>query len=172
MVLTRGNEGRIGGEGYGMATISGPLTGDDKTTTVQALQGALMDLIDLSLVAKQSHWNVIGSHFRPIHLQLDEVTDLAREHADTVAERIVALGANPDGRAATIGKSTKLPQPELGWIEDGKVVATFTDLLDGISRRMRERIDATEEPDQVTQDILIAVTQDIEKQRWMFQAQR
>ncbi|WP_336209009.1 Dps family protein [Nonomuraea sp. LPB2021202275-12-8] len=167
-----GNEGLFGGEEYDMATISGPISGDDKNTTVQALQGALTDLIDLSLVAKQSHWNVIGSHFRPIHLQLDELTDLAREHADTVAERIVALGANPDGRAATTAKSTKLAQLELGWIEDGKVVATMTDTLDGISKRMRERIDATEEPDQVSQDILIAVTQDIEKQRWMFQAQR
>jgi starvation-inducible DNA-binding protein len=170
--VTSGNEGRIGGEGEDMATISGPLSGDDKTTTVQALQGALIDLIDLSLVAKQSHWNVIGSHFRPIHRQLDKVTDLARKHADTVAERLSALGANADGRAATVAKSTKLPQPELGWIEDGKVVATLTDLLDGISRRLRERIDATEEPDLVTQDILIAVARDIEQQHWMFQAQR
>ncbi|WP_049577941.1 Dps family protein [Nonomuraea sp. SBT364] len=155
-----------------MSTISGPLKGDAQKTTAQALQGALVDLIDLSLVAKQAHWNVIGPHFRPIHLQLDELTDLARTHADTVAERLVALGVSPDGRAAAVAKSTKLQQPEYGWIEDGKVVATMTDILDGISKRMRERIDLTEEPDQVTQDILIAVTQEVEKQRWMFQAQR
>ncbi|MEU4574051.1 Dps family protein [Nonomuraea sp. ATR24] len=155
-----------------MSTISGPIKGDAQKTTAQALQGALIDLIDLSLVAKQAHWNVIGSHFRPIHLQLDELTDLARQHTDVVAERLVALGVSPDGRAATVAKATKLPQPEHGWIEDGKVVATITDVLDGISKRMRERIDATEEPDQVSQDILIAVTQDVEKQRWMFQAQR
>ncbi|PZG11317.1 Dps family protein [Nonomuraea aridisoli] len=155
-----------------MATITGPLSGDARNTVAEALQGSLVDLIDLSLVAKQAHWNLIGSHFRPIHLQLDEVTDLARQHMDAIAERAVAIGVNPDGRAATVARSTKLAQPDGGWIEDGKVVATFTDILDGISKRMYERIRAVEEPDPVTQDLLIAVAQDIDKQHWMFQAQR
>jgi len=155
-----------------MATITGPISGDARNTVAEALQGSLVDLIDLSLVAKQAHWNLIGSHFRPIHLQLDEVTDLARQHMDAIAERAVAIGVNPDGRSATVARSTKLAQPDGGWIEDGKVVATFTDILDGISKRMYERIRAVEEPDPVTQDLLIAVAQDIDKQHWMFQAQR
>ncbi|MFE3448049.1 Dps family protein [Nonomuraea sp. NPDC059194] len=155
-----------------MATITGPLSGEARKVVAEALQGALVDLIDLSLVAKQAHWNVIGAHFRPLHLQLDELVAVAREHADTVAERAVALGINPDGRSATIAGSTKLQQPEQGWIEDGKVVATFTDILEGVTKRMRERVAATDEPDPVTQDLLIAVTQDVEKQHWMFQAQR
>ncbi|MEV4571877.1 DNA starvation/stationary phase protection protein [Nonomuraea jabiensis] len=154
-----------------MAMITGPLSGDAKDTVAEALQGALVDLIDLSLVAKQAHWNLIGPHFRPIHLQLDELTDLARTHMDTIAERAVALGINPDGRSATVARSTKLQQPESGWIEDGKVVATITDVLQGVSRRMHERVRATDEPDPVTQDLLIAVAQDIDKQHWMFQAQ-
>ncbi|TMR11701.1 DNA starvation/stationary phase protection protein [Nonomuraea turkmeniaca] len=153
-----------------MATITGPLSGDAKNTVADALQGALVDLIDLSLVAKQAHWNLIGSHFRSIHLQLDKVTDLARTHMDTIAERAVALGVNPDGRAATIAKSTRLAQLESGWVEDGKVLATIIDILDGISRRMYERVRATDEPDPVSQDLLIAVAQDIDKQHWMFQA--
>ena len=155
-----------------MATITGPLSGDAKNTVATALQGALVDLIDLSLLAKQMHWNLTGPHFRQIHLQLDELTALAREHADTIAERAVALGISPDGRAATVAKSTKLSQPENGWIEDGKVVATMTDILESIGNRMRERIAATDEPDPVSQDLLIAVAQDIDKQHWMFQAQR
>ncbi|MFD1535925.1 Dps family protein [Nonomuraea guangzhouensis] len=154
-----------------MATITGPLSGEAKNTVATALQGALVDLIDLSLLAKQMHWNLTGPHFRPIHLQLDELTALAREHADTIAERAVALGLSPDGRAATVAKSTKLAQPENGWIEDGKVVATMTDILESIGNRMRERIAATDEPDPVSQDRLIAVAQDIDKQHWMFQAQ-
>ncbi|MFG2072632.1 starvation-inducible DNA-binding protein [Nonomuraea maritima] len=155
-----------------MATITGPLSGEARNTVAEALQGALVDLIDLSLVAKQAHWNLIGSHFRPIHLQLDELTDLARQHMDTIAERAVAVGVNPDGRSATVARSTKLSQPDGGWIEDGKVVATITDTLDGISKRMYERIRAVDEPDPVTQDLLIAIAQDIDKQHWMFQAQR
>ncbi|MBF8192786.1 DNA starvation/stationary phase protection protein [Nonomuraea sp. K274] len=155
-----------------MAAITGPISGDAKNVVADALQGALVDLIDLSLVAKQAHWNLIGSHFRPIHLQLDEVTELARTHMDSIAERAVALGINPDGRSATVARSTKLGQLESGWLEDGKVVATITDILDGISKRMHERVRTTDEPDPVTQDLLIAVAQDVDKQHWMFQAQR
>lgn len=154
-----------------MAVITSPLADDARKVTGEALQGALVDLLDLSLVAKQAHWNLIGPHFRPIHLQLDELTDLARTHMDTIAERAVALGINPDGRSTTVARSTKLQQPESGWIEDGKVVATITGLLDGVSKRMHERVRATDEPDPVTQDLLIAVAQEIDKQHWMFQAQ-
>ncbi|MEV0229057.1 DNA starvation/stationary phase protection protein [Nonomuraea sp. NPDC050786] len=153
-----------------MAVITGPLAGEAKNTVAEALQGALVDLIDLSLVAKQAHWNLIGPHFRSIHLQLDELTDLARTHMDTVAERAVAIGANPDGRSATVARATKLQQPESGWLEDGKVVAMITGLLDGVSKRMHERVRTTEEADPVSQDLLIAVAQDIDKQHWMFQA--
>jgi DNA-binding ferritin-like protein len=51
------------------------------------LQATLVELIDLSLLGKQLHWNVVGPLFRPLHLQLDELIDAWRELADTVAER-------------------------------------------------------------------------------------
>ncbi|MFG1701751.1 Dps family protein [Nonomuraea sp. M3C6] len=154
-----------------MATITGPLSGDAKNTVAEALQGALVDLIDLALIAKQAHWNLIGAHFRPIHLQLDELTSMARAHMDTIAERTVAIGVNPDGRVATVARTTKLPQLEGNWLDDGKVVATMTDVLGMVSKRMHERVRATDEPDPVSQDLLISVAQDIDKQHWMFQAQ-
>ena len=36
------------------------------------LQATLVELLDLTLVGKQLHWNVVGTLFRPLHLQLDE----------------------------------------------------------------------------------------------------
>ncbi|WP_425301687.1 hypothetical protein [Nocardia farcinica] len=36
---------------------------------------------------------------------------------------------------------------------------------------MRERIEATDTADPVTQDLFIEITAELEKQRWMFQAQ-
>src|SRR5579875_1352545 len=92
---TRTNLGRTerpGKGGAAMTVIDGPLTESDTTVTGEALQGALVDLLDLSLVAKQAHWNLYGPRFRSIHLQLDEVVATARTYADTVAERAAALG--------------------------------------------------------------------------------
>ncbi|POX43673.1 Dps family protein, partial [Streptomyces sp. Ru72] len=89
-----------------MYVVKSPLPDTDLKTVSEALQGALVDLLDLSLVAKQIHWNIIGPRFRSIHLQLDEVVDTARRHSDTVAERASALGVPPDGRAATVAQSS------------------------------------------------------------------
>jgi starvation-inducible DNA-binding protein len=155
-----------------MAQITSPLSSDRQKITGEALQGALVDLLDLSLVGKQAHWNLIGRNFRSLHLQLDEIVGIARNRADDAAERAVALGVNPDGRAATVARDSQVPQLGAGYIEDGQVLAAFTDLLGAMISRMRERVDATEEADPVTQDLLIAITQDLEKQHWMIQAQR
>lgn len=155
-----------------MATISSPLSEEARKVTGDALQGALVDLVDLSLQAKQAHWNLTGRHFRSLHLQLDEVVDLARNHMDVVAERAVAIGANPDGRAETVAKGAHTDQLPDGYLKDTDVVAAFVRLLADIIKRFRERIADTDEPDPVTQDLLIAAAQDLEQQHWMFQAQK
>ena len=155
-----------------MATISSPLSDEARKVTGDALQGAVVDLIDLSLQAKQAHWNLVGPHFRSLHLQLDEVVDIARQHTDTLAERAIAIGANPDGRAETVAKSTPGDQVPDGYLKDRDVVAAFVALLGRIAERLRVRIVETAEPDPVTQDLLIAAAQDIEQQHWMFQAQQ
>jgi len=72
----------------------------DREAVGTELQATLTLLIDLSLLGKQAHWNVVGPHFRPLHLHLDEMVDAWREAADAVAERAVALGCAPDGRGA------------------------------------------------------------------------
>jgi starvation-inducible DNA-binding protein len=155
-----------------MTTIKSPLTDDARKATGTVLQESLVDLIDLHLLAKQAHWNLTGRNFRSIHLQLDEVVDLAREHADEVAERAVAIGVNPDGRARTVAEHSKLHQLESGFLSDDKVVAAVTDMLGEISRRFHDRIEATDDTDLVSQDLLIAAAQDIDKQHWMFAVQR
>ncbi|GAA2575629.1 DNA starvation/stationary phase protection protein [Actinomadura fulvescens] len=154
-----------------MATVKSPLSETAQKTTGEALQGALVDLLDLSLVGKQAHWNITGRHFKQVHEHLDEVVDLARQYADTVAERAVAIGVNPDGRVRTLADRTAVPQLEAGWIADDKVVAAITDALAQIITRFRERIEATDEADPVTQDIFITLTAELEKQHWMFSVQ-
>src|SRR6476646_10234505 len=75
-----------------------------------SLQRVLVDLIELHLQGKQAHWNVVGTNFRDLHLQLDELVDFAREASDTVAERMRALDAVPDGRSDTVASGTTLPR--------------------------------------------------------------
>jgi starvation-inducible DNA-binding protein len=155
-----------------MATVTSPLADDARKVTGEALQGSLVDLIDLSLVAKQAHWNLTGRNFRSLHLQLDEVVTLARAQMDIMAERAIAIGVNPDGRAATVARDTQLSQPGDGYVKDEAVVTTFTSLLAGISQRFRERLSSVEEADPVTENLLEDTLHELEKMHWMFQAQK
>jgi starvation-inducible DNA-binding protein len=154
-----------------MYVVKSPLSEADLKTVSGALQGALVDLVDLSLVAKQIHWNVVGPRFRSIHLQLDEVVATARTHSDTVAERAATLGVSPDGRAATVASGSGIGKVPEGWVKDTDAVGTLVDALSAVIARMRVRVEATGEPDPVTQDIFIQITADLEKHHWMFQAE-
>ncbi|WP_405602769.1 DNA starvation/stationary phase protection protein [Streptomyces sp. NBC_01410] len=154
-----------------MSVVKSSLSEADLKTVGDALRGALVDLVDLALVAKQVHWNVVGPRFRSVHLQLDEVVDTARQHSDTVAERASAIGVTPDGRAATVAAQSAIGAVPEGWIKDGDAVRTLVDALGAVIGRMRERIDVTADPDPVSQDVLIGLTADLEKHAWMFQAE-
>lgn len=134
------------------------------------LQDLLVDLVALSLDGKQLHWHVTGPLFRPVHEQLDEVVDVARTAADDVAERAVALGEPVDARPATVAKEHHLPELPEGWIDAGDAVARFVESLDGIIARARVAITALE-VDLVSQDLVIGIVHELEKQRWMLHAQ-
>ena len=155
-----------------MGTVTSPLADDARKVTGEALQGALVDLIDLSLVAKQAHWNLTGRNFRSLHLQLDELVALAREQLDIMAERAIAIGVNPDGRAATVARDTGIEQFDAGYVKDEKVVTIFTGILAAVGQRFRERLGSVKEADPVTENLFEDTLHELEKMHWMFQVQK
>ena len=135
------------------------------------LQAVLVTLTDLSLAGKQAHWNLVGREFRSLHLFLDELVDAWRAASDGVAERAVALGYQPDGRAQTIATSSILsPLPE-GQILDEDVIRLFTELLTNAIGDIRERMDRLEDVDTVTADLLHGIVRGLEENVWMVRAQ-
>ncbi len=139
--------------------------------TVAALQSCLYDLIDLSLQGKAAHWNVLGTNFRSVHLQLDEIIDSARVASDEVAERIVTLGISPDGRAGQIAANSRLAPFPNGLQDVPSTVTVFSDRLAKTIEGLRQAIEATSESDPVSQDLLIGTSAALEKHLWMLQAQ-
>ena len=137
----------------------------------QELQATLHELVNLSLIGKQLHWAVVGPLFRSLHLQLDELVDSWRELADTVAERAVALGFVPDGQAQTVAAASQLVPVAQGPIEDHLVVRELTHRLADVSERVREQMNRLGEADLASQDVLIEVVRELEKQQWMLRVQ-
>ncbi|SNX65376.1 starvation-inducible DNA-binding protein [Streptomyces sp. TLI_55] len=154
-----------------MTVVKSTLPDAAREVAGEALQSTLVDLLGISLVGKQAHWNIVGPRFRSIHLQLDEVVATARTYSDTVAERAAALGLPPDGRPETVAAAYALPGAKAGWLRDDEVVRLMVETLESAIGRLRDRIDATDKADPVTQDLLIGITAELEKQRWMFEAE-
>lgn len=152
------------------APITSPLSDDARQTVGAVLQDSVADFVDLSLNAKQWHWNVVGKNFREAHLHLDELVELARGYSDDAAERAATIGVPPDGRAQTVSKTTGLPATEEGWRDVEDVNRTVVETLAALIERMRERIEVTDGPDPVTQDMFIAMTAKLEEAHWMWQA--
>ncbi len=136
-----------------------------------ALQATLVELVDLSLLGKQAHWNVTGPQFRSVHLELDEIVDLARLASDRVAERLATIGVAPDGRAETVGTSSELPPYPEGFVPATETVQRVAAAMETIAVRMKERIVAVGEDDPISQDILISTTDEVEKAAWMLRSQ-
>lgn len=135
------------------------------------LQTVLVELVDLSLIGKQLHWAVNGPLFRSLHLQLDELVDSWRELADTVAERAVALGFVPDGQAQAVAAATQLEPVAQGPVDDHVVVRELTHRLADVGERVREQMNRLGDADLASQDVLIEVVRELEKQQWMLRVQ-
>jgi starvation-inducible DNA-binding protein len=137
----------------------------------QSLQRVHVDLVELHLQGKQAHWNVVGKNFRDLHLQLDEIVESAREFSDVVAERLRALHATPDGRSATVAKTTSLPEYPNGEVDTAETVDLITERIEDVVATMREVHDQVDEEDPTSADILHEIISTLEQYAWMVGAE-
>jgi starvation-inducible DNA-binding protein len=137
----------------------------------QNLQRVLVDLIELHLQGKQAHWNIIGTNFRDLHLQLDEIVDIAREASDTIAERMRAVNAVPDGRSDTVAASTTLPALPPAEINATDTVDLITTRIYAAVDTIRTVHDDVDAADPSTADLLHSIIDDLEKAAWMLKSE-
>lgn len=156
-----------------MKTINRNDIFDEKTTATVAnqLQPTLTDLIALGLIIKQAHWNVVGPHFRSLHLHLDEIYAEVQESVDIVAERISTLAVSPSGQADAVARDTTLSQLPLGFLKDVQVIDQMTERMAHTIHAIRERMAKIEDVDTVTADLLHQVVAGLEKHLWMLRSQ-
>src|SRR5919197_1157790 len=113
-------------------------------------------------ITQEAHLPALGHHQRE---------EVGRELADTVAERAVALGFFPDGQAAAVSAGSEIAAVERGALEADFVVHELVRRLADVAERNRGRMDRLEELDLASQDVLIEVVREVEKQLWMLRAQ-
>lgn len=141
------------------------------TSLFENLQKVLVDLIELHLQGKQAHWNLVGTNFRDLHLQLDTIVDTAREASDTIAERLRALDAVPDGRSDTVVATTTVPAIPPGLVGATEAVDLITTRIYAVVATIRTVHDDVDAADPATADLLHAIIDDLEKEAWLLKSE-
>ncbi len=146
-----------------------PLEADKRTAINTDLQASVVELLELYHDAKQSHWNLRGPLYFPLHENLQEYADLYLKYADLLAERQLQIGMSADGRTSTVVQSANLPQFPGGPLSDRQVLDLMTERIYTIAKRIRTRIDSTgKNGDEVTSNKFQDLSYELDKQVWQF----
>lgn len=139
----------------------------DRAAAVERYLGPVVrDLVALAVNGKQAHWHVRGTNFIGVHEFLDEVVTHAQDGADEVAERIVALGLPVDARIGAVAAQTTTPELSAGFQQSPQTVREVVAQLDAVIVSTYAAVEGLEEIDPVSQDIVIALAQQLDKDRW------
>lgn len=141
------------------------------TQLLASMQKVLVDLLELQLQGKQAHWNVVGTNFRDTHRILDEIIDASRVLSDAVAERMRALHGIPDGRSATVAKTTTLAAFPDGEVDTTHTIDLVTAMLEAVVIATRGVHDTVDEEDPTSADLLHQVIERLEQFAWMVSAE-
>lgn len=115
--------------------------------------------------------SLVGTNFRDLHLQLDEIITAARLFADQAAERMRALHALPDGRSSTVSADNSLEEFPEGLTSTKDTVKLMTARLERAVQTMRDVHDEVDEEDPTSADLLHAAIERLEQLAWMVNAE-
>ncbi|CAN5541163.1 DNA starvation/stationary phase protection protein [soil metagenome] len=147
------------------------ILGEKTTGTVtDALQGNLLDFINLGLAVKQAHWNLAGHHFIAIHKFLDEVYEEVEEYIDQTAERVRQLDDFPNGNADVVAANKTFDKMPLGKIKDLDAVDLVVTRIELTVKAVRARLEGFEEDEVVTADLVHAHLEGLETKAWMLRS--
>ncbi len=99
-----------------------PLEMEKRQAINTDLQATVVELLELFHDAKQSHWNVRGPLYFPLHEALQEYADMYLAQADLLAERQLQIGLPADGRPETIVQTANLPKFPAGFLSDRQML--------------------------------------------------
>ena len=150
-------------------TVPG-MESDDAEQVIALLQDRLNALNDLALTLKHVHWNVVGPHFIAVHTMLDPQVDAVRLMVDATAERIATLGGSPSGTPGALVAQRGWDDYDIGRADAIAHLGALDIVYAGVIEAHRDAIEATEEPDPVTQDMLIAQAGQLEMFHWFVRA--
>lgn len=135
------------------------------------LQERLSTLIDLSLILKHIHWNVVGMGFVAVHELMDQQTRSVRAMVDDIAERISTLGGVAAGLAGQVSDMRDAGEDyALGRAEVMAHLGALDKVYESVTTSHRSAIDQVSELDPITEDLLVGQAGELEMAHWFVRA--
>ena len=144
---------------------------DVRVPIAETLNRVLADTTILRTQVKFAHWNVKGSDFYGLHELFDEIAEDLEEHADEVAERIAALGAQAMGTAGMAVENCSVPPMPSDAVTGMEYVELLADRLAIHDANLHEAIGTAQTyGDLDTADLLNEVSREVSQQLWFLEA--
>jgi len=150
-------------------TVPGVSVADAASVTA-ILQERLNALSDLALTLKHIHWNVVGPHFIAVHTMLDPQVDAVRAMTDVTAERIATLGGSPVGTPGALVAQRTWDDYAVQRDDAIAHLGALDLVYSGVISSHRDAIEATEDSDPVSQDMLVGQAAALEQFQWFVRA--
>lgn len=152
-----------------------PVKASEKNSSAQMakhLVNAVSDTYLLTIKTQGYHWNVEGPLFPQLHLLFETQYNQLFEAADTIAERIRALGYPAPGSAQTFHMHTAVKEAANQNLSAAAMVKDLIKTHEQVRARIEEgRAFASEIGDAGSEDLLIARLREHDKTIWMLRAQ-
>ena len=138
---------------------------------VRGLNQLLADSSDLTMQAKQAHWNVRGPNFIALHRLFDEVYEHAGEWSDELAERAAQLGGQVHGTLEAAAKATRLAPYPLDLVREQDHVERLAGAIAKFGANVRAAIDTFDElGDKDSSDLCTEISRAVDKDLWFVEA--
>ena len=116
------------------------------------------------------HWYIKGPHFFTLHAKFEELYNEATLHMDEIAERVLTLGGGP---VASLKEHLEMSvvKEATGKEKEDDMVKNVVDDFSKIMKSLKKGMElAAKDGDDMTEDLLNATYQSIEKHQWMLNA--
>lgn len=116
------------------------------------------------------HWYVKGNQFFTLHAKFEELYNESTLHMDEIAERVLTLGGEP---TATLKQhlAESVVEEANGTEKANQMVQTLVEDFEKTMKSLKTGMDlAAKDSDDMTEDMLNAIYQSVEKHQWMLNA--
>ena len=145
-----------------------PVEADKRKPITDDLQATVTELLKIYHESKQSHWNIRGPLYVPLHEQLQENADEYLKYADLLAERVLQIGNPVDGRPAVVAATANIGAFPGGFLTDKQVLLLLDQYVQTVAKRVRQRIEHLNKIDEVTSNKLQDLSYELDKHVWKF----